>query len=128
VSAKKWTLALALGLCLGGCSSEEAKSDEGAKTEQAAKAEKKKEALLGDEIKADTEIVIAMDHLAQRGGVELILEADVFGALSAEDIQELNKTYTAEQWREALDDLAKRAKRELVEEQREGRKVLRITK
>lgn len=126
MSAKKWTMALVLGLSLGGCSSEEPKEDEAAKTEEA-KGEKT-ESLLSDEIKADSEIVIAMDHLAQRGGVELILEADVFGTLSGADIQELNKTYTAKQWREALDDLAKRAKRKLVEEEREGRKVLRITK
>ena len=127
MSAKKWTLALVLGLSLGACSSEEPKADEAAKSE--AKVEEKgQEALLGKEIAADTEIVIAMDHLAQRGGVELILEADVFGTLSGEDVQTLNKTYTAKQWREALDDLAKRAKRKLVAEEREGRQVLRITK
>lgn len=128
MSAKKWTLALVLGLSLGACGSDEPKADEAAKSEEAKPEAKGQEALLGKEIVADSEIVVAMDHLAQRGGVELILETDVFGALSAEDIQTLNETYTAKQWREALDDLAKRAKRKLVEEEREGRKVLRITK
>ena len=128
MSAKKWTLALVLGLSLGACSSEEPKPDEAAKSEAAQPEEKGQAALLGKEIAPDTEIVIAMDHLAQRGGVELILEADVFGTLSGEDLKTLNETYKAEQWREALDDLAKRAKRKLVEEEREGRKVLRITK
>lgn len=124
MSAKKWTLALALGLSLAACSSED-KPDEAAKTEEA-KPEAKQEQLLS--LSGESEIVVVMDQLAQRGGVELILEADVFGALSAAEIEKLNETYSAKQWREALDDLAKRAKRQLVEEEREGRTVLRITK
>ncbi|MGE0712907.1 MAG: hypothetical protein AB7N76_11485 [Planctomycetota bacterium] len=127
-------IALALVLACAGCKSDEEakKTDEADKTAKtAAKSGDPKDAkgpLLAVE-KEDVEIVMAIDKVATAAGFEILIEADVVGKLTPKEQQALNDTYAAKQdYKGALQDLAKRAKLEAKEEQKGGKTVFRFVK